>query len=707
MRAVEAEIGWMYETRHSDGRPGRINYTVWSEVFACPECGGEVVFLEEALDSETQGVRKEFPCPSCRATLTKKRLHRLWETVIDPVLGSPVRHTRRRPIFINYSVGGSRYEKAPGEADLALLQRIAALPFPPDFPTDRMMHAPEDVQRWGDNWRAGTANFSHVHHLFLPRPTQAVALISRLVAKVADTRERNILLFFAEQVVWSISILNRYAPSHYSQVSRYMSGLIRVLSQHAECSPWYILEGKLERLSATFQSGYAGVGRAMVSTGSATDLGLPDNCIDYVFTDPPFGDNLAYAELNFILESFHRVFTNAEPEAVVNETQHKGLGDYQALMIRCFAEYHRMLKPGRWMTVVFHNSRNSVWNAIQQALQAVGFVVADVRVLDKRQGSFNQAVAVNSVKQDLVISAYKPSAEFEQRFELTAGTEAGVWEFVRSHLAKLSRFIPLKDRQAEVITERMNYMLFDRMVAYHLTKGSTVPLSAAEFYAGLSQRFDEREGMYFLPDQVAEYMNKRKTVEELRQLQFFVNNEASAIQWLRQQFQKKPQTAKELNPQFMKQLAGWEAHERPLELLQLLEQSFLCYDGTGAVPSQIHSYLSTNFKELRGLGKEDPRLVERARDRWYVPDPNRASDLEKLRERALLREFESYLDPKQKQLRLFRLEAVRAGFHKAWQERDYATILLVAAKLPHSVLSEDGKLMRWYDLARIRTGETT
>ena len=48
----------------------------------------------------------------------------------------------------------------------------------------------------------------------------------------------------------------------------------------------------------------------------------------------------------------------------------------------CFVEYNRVLKPGRWMTVVFHNSRNSVWNAIQEAMLAAGFVVADVRTLD-------------------------------------------------------------------------------------------------------------------------------------------------------------------------------------------------------------------------------------------------------------------------------------------------------------------------------------
>jgi len=88
-----------------------------------------------------------------------------------------------------------------------------------------------------------------------------------------------------------------------------------------------------------------------------------------------------------------------------------------------------------------------------------------------------------------------------------------------------------------------------------------------------------------------------------------------------------------------------------------------------------------------------------------VPDPNKAGDLEKLRERALLREFEEYRESKQKRLKVFRLEAVRAGFKKAWQERDYSTIIAVAGKIPENVLQEDPKLLMWYDQALTRMGE--
>jgi hypothetical protein len=211
-----------------------------------------------------------------------------------------------------------------------------------------------------------------------------------------------------------------------------------------------------------------------------------------------------------------------------------------------------------------------------------------------------------------------------------------------------------------------------------------------------------RDGMYFLPHQVAEYDRRRTTVKELRQLDLFVTDEASAVQWLRQQLQTRPQTFQELQPQFMQQLQAWSKHEKTVELKEILEFNFLRYDGEGPVPTQVHSYLSSNFKELRNLDKEDPQLVGKARARWFVPDPNRLPDLERLRERTLLKEFEDYKSSKQRKLKLFRAEAVRAGFRSCWQDQDYATIVAIAERLPESVLQVDGTLLMYYDNARTR-----
>src|SRR5439155_4663534 len=115
--------------------------------------------------------------------------------------------------------------------------------------------------------------------------------------------------------------------------------------------------------------------------------------------------------------------------------------------------------------------------------QYAGFVIADIRTLDKKQGSFKQVTSASAVKQDLVISAYKPNSGLEERFKLEAGTAEGVWDFVRTHLKQLPVFVA-KDGQAEIIAERQNYLLFDRMVAFHVQRGVTIPFSAAEFYQG-------------------------------------------------------------------------------------------------------------------------------------------------------------------------------------------------------------------------------
>ena len=250
---AEKELGWMYETLHTDGKTiGRINFTVWSEVFNCPNCAGDVVFLEEALDDESKSVRKAFPCPHCNAELTRRRLERGSETAFDAALGRPVTVPKRRPILINYSVGGVVFEKHLDSNDQEILKKIAELGLPQGLPIDRMMHAPDSVPRWGDEWRAGVAAFSHVHHFFLPRAAQSLAFLWRRASNWENVGLRGPLLFFIEQAIMGMSLLNRYAPSHFSQVNRIMSGRIRGFSQHSECSPWYILSGKLGRLATAF-----------------------------------------------------------------------------------------------------------------------------------------------------------------------------------------------------------------------------------------------------------------------------------------------------------------------------------------------------------------------------------------------------------------------------------------------------------------------
>jgi len=706
---LKTEWGWMYETLHTDGKSkGRIHYIVWSDVFICPSCTQDIVFFDAAYSTDTGKVQGEFYCPHCGTTLSKKGLEHSKETYFDPITKRSHKRNKQVPAFISYSVGGKRYEKVPTECDFERLKKIEGLLSSEAFLSHPMMH--KGGENWGAIWRSGYHyGVTHTHHFYTYR--------NFLI--LSKAWEHSTL----PQLRWAITGILNYVNKKQSFTGGGggMPGVLYIASLVQEKNVIEVLERKIRSLLSAFDPDIRKRDCVVSTTQSSGEFEhLNASSIDYIFVDPPFGGNIMYSEGSFLWESWLKVFTNTTPEAIENPVQKKQLVEYQELMTSCFKEFFRILRPGRWMTVEFHNSQNRVWNAIQESLQHVGFVVADVRTLDKKQGSFKQVTSGGAVKQDLVISAYKPNGGLEERFKLTAGTEEGVWDFVRTHLKQLPVFVS-KDGQAEVIAERQNYLLFDRMVAFHVQRGVTVPLSAAEFYAGLAQRFPERDGMYFLPEQVAEYDKRRMKVKEVLQLQLFVTDEASAIQWLKQQLTRKPQTFQELHPQFLKEIGGWQKHEKPLELSELLEQNFLRYDGKGPIPKQIVSWMKQSEK-LRKLIQDElssgratennqeletrnQELLRAAKDRWYVPDPNKAGDLEKLRERALLREFEEYRESKQKRLKVFRLEAVRAGFKKAWQERDYATIIAVARKIPENVLQEDPKLLMWYDQAVTRMGE--
>ncbi|KHO64305.1 DNA methyltransferase [Pseudomonas flexibilis] len=703
LNEVEQELGWMYETLHTDGKTkARIEYTVWSQVYSCPECAGEVNFTEEALDEDSKRVKDEFPCPHCGTTLTKSRLERLYTTKVDPSAGNSIKVPKRAAALIVYLIGKSRYEKKPTVDDLSIIDRIEALPLQSMVPTIEIppMHMTHERARMD------YVGITHIHHFFLPRAAQAMGVLWAKARAHPDPRIRAFLLFFVEQAIWGMSVLARYAPTHFSQVNQYLNGVYYVASQHAECSPWYILEGKLGRLAKTFQAFGARQAGAGITTGSVACLPLASGSIDYIFTDPPFGENIYYADLNFLVESWHRVTTDAQPEAIVDRFKKKGLPEYQHLMQRCFTEYYRVLKPGRWMTVVFSNSKASVWNAIQVALQQAGFVVAEVTALDKVQGSYRQVTSATAVKQDLVISAYKPNGGLEDRFNRDGPTVDSAWDFVQTHLKQLPAVKVTSGYPQELlnIVERDPRRIYDRMASWFIRHGTMVPISTPEFLAELPVRFREMDGMVFLPDQLVEYEKARSRIPQVKQAELFVSDERSAIDWLTNFLLKRPSTRSEIHPEYIPQIGSAKRKGEIIpELDQLLEDNFLRYEGAGDVPSQIHSYLSTNHKDLRGLEKNSPALVAKAKDRWYVPDPNKAQDLEKKREKALLKEFEAYRSFTGRKIKESRLEVLRAGFRAAWAAKDYQTIIGIANKLPEETLQEDEKLLTLYDLALTRT----
>ena len=704
LKTIETETGWMYETRHTDGKTtGTINFMVWSEVFSCPECAGEIVFTEAALDEEENEVSKTFSCQHCGAELTKRSLDRIFETKIDPLTGEQSRITKFVPFLINYNVGRQEFVKTPDQEDVRVLMKILETNIPGSiaprkFPIESMYHGSR-LKPKGYEW---------AHQLYTHRALLVLGFLASHIENVASPDVRRVLYSLVYHQTVNASLRNSYRPGS-TFGNRAITGVYYVSSMPAEASVIALVRGTVKRFKQLCKTPWTEFSKANVaiSTGHAAKLsGIPSGSIDYVFTDPPFGSNIFYADLNIAYENWIGIHSSPSNEAIIDAFKGKGLPEYHVLMRECFAEYCRVLKPGRWMTVVFSNSKASVWNAIQVALQQAGFVVAEVTSLDKVQGSYRQVTSTTAVKQDLVISAYKPNGGLEDRFNRHGPTVDSAWDFVQTHLKQLPSVKVTSGYPQELlnIVERDPRRIYDRMASWFIRHGTMVPISTPEFLAELPVRFREMDGMVFLPDQLVEYEKARSRIPQVKQAELFVSDERSAIDWLTNFLLKRPSTRSEIHPEYIPQIGSAKRKGEIIpELDQLLEDNFLRYDGTGEVPSQIHSYLSTNHKDLRGLEKNSPALVAKAKDRWYVPDPNKAQDLEKKREKALLKEFDVYRLFTGRKIKESRLEVLRAGFRAAWASKDYATIISIANKLPEETLQEDEKLLTLYDLALTRT----
>ena len=412
-------------------------------------------------------------------------------------------------------------------------------------------------------------------------------------------------------------------------------------------------------------------GNAIVSINSATELhSLSDASIDYIFTDPPFGANIMYSELSCIWESWIKVMTNTKEEAIINNVQQKSLFEYQTLMNRSFQEYYRVLKPGKWITIEFSNTSASVWNSIQNALQGVGFIVVNVAALDKKQGSFKAVTTTTAVKQDLVITCYKPSKELTFKLEDSLDKSANAMDFIEELLVHL----PIhqeKDNSTTAVVERSPKILYDRLISYYVRHGYAIPMDAQEFQKSLRERFIERDGMFFTASQALEYEDKKSKTTGIVPMALFIGSEAEGIEWLKRELET-PQTYSELQPEWMKNMTPTKKGDILPELSEILEDNF----------------------------------IRDADGKWRKPDAEKAADMEIMRGRKMMKEYNMYLEqaqkPKARRMRDTRLEVLRYGFKECYKQKDYQAIITVGDHIQESLLQEDEILLQYYDIATSR-----
>lgn len=644
---VEQELGWMYETE-VNGKKAKINYTIWSDVFICPSCGNEITLWNESVDLDNNIIKDKFSCPHCGFECSKKNMEKAWESSYDNILGQVVNMNKKVPVRVNYTLG-KRSEKDISEYDKELINSI-------DYNSDKKYPTRKFIEGYNTSQPIKSNGVTYSHQFFSKRNLIFLSRIYELII------EKGL------PMSWLTSTLQRTTKGYKFTLDRkfgILTGTLYIPSLNVELNPVNILRRKIGDYVAT---SYNQRGNSVISLLSATNLGvINDSSIDYMFIDPPFGANIMYSELSSVWEGWLKVTTNNKEEAIVNEYQHKTLFEYQQLMNRSLREFYRILKPGKWLTMEFSNTSASVWNSIQNALQGVGFIVANVAALDKKQGSFKAVTTTTAVKQDLVITCYKPSNELTDKFLQTGGTKENVWDFIDEHLLHLPVHLEKGNATTSVI-ERSPKILFDRLISYYVQKGYAIPLDAQEFQQGLHERYAERDGMFFTATQAVEYEEKKLKAPVFVPMGIMVSDEANGIEWLKNELRNNPQTRQNIFTNWTKAIAGVRKGDVIPELDTLLEENFIQNeDGT-----------------------------------WRLANVNDDVDLEKLRTKALLKEFKLYLEICRKprgKLKDVRVEAVRAGFKQCYSDKNFADIILVGDRIPQNLLTEDEVLLQYYDIA--------
>jgi hypothetical protein len=553
--AVQEEFGWLYGTTCDRcGGPATIQYTIWSDVLECARCRAELVLWDVAVDHESGEMRSRFTCPRCGKEQTKRE----------------ARWLRSVPVVTNYECHGGcrpkRSEHPTTEAEKRRIAEIEAAEIPYWYPT-----TPFD-ESW-EMWRGvhRDRGITNVSHFYTRRNLWALARYWREINQVSNPRIANALRFVFTSVCAKLaSILSNVSlrgPGNINLAGQ-LPGTMYVPSLIAERHIQILMETKLKAFLGYVEavSFYFPLDGTFSKAGSATDLEeIPTATVDYIFTDPPFGSNIFYADVNLLWEAWLGQFTDQSQEAVVHVKQRdkNTLADYARLMTDAFREMYRVLKPGRWASVVFHNSDDRIWQVILDAAEAAGFELAEINSFDKGQLSFKGKRGAKGIERvtnkDIVLNLRKPRPGEVPTPNGRSYADQQEVRIVEAIAAFLEKNPPPQERTLQGL---WNHAL------YGMLRDGTVTLSMAEVEALLPHYFKQVDGRW--------YLRGEAVIEG--GLGLIVRDEASAIAWLSGVLRNEPQTTGDLIPQ-------WRVVTREVSLSktldQILEENFWRDERTG------------------------------------------------------------------------------------------------------------------------------
>jgi len=262
-------------------------------------------------------------------------------------------------------------DKSFSKDDEKKFEEIEEMEIPYWYPTNKLV--------W--NSRVNVHKGMKVSDLFSKRNLIALSIILHEIENIEDESIRNLMKFTFSSALPQASKLLVYTEG--SGPSWKVRGYW-IPNKRWEMNAWRffenryhaILRGKKEsnaNISDFFKEGET----AWIFTQSAIDLSnIPTSSVDYVFTDPPYGDSVPYLELNYLYASWLKFNIKFEDEIIISDSplrKDKNFEMYYKMLAHAFRELYRVLKPNRWMTVTFHNTDIKIYNAIIRAVVLAGF----------------------------------------------------------------------------------------------------------------------------------------------------------------------------------------------------------------------------------------------------------------------------------------------------------------------------------------------
>jgi len=126
--------------------------------------------------------------------------------------------------------------------------------------------------------------------------------------------------------------------------------------------------------------------------------------VDYLITDPPYGDTIQYSELSYIWNCWLEKEFDIEKEVIINPVQNKGLNEYSIQLASFIGEVRRVLKKDAYFTLAFQNKDLEIWVSLAELIRDSGMELVDISSYDTFGSPYNKNWAKFSPKSDFYVT---------------------------------------------------------------------------------------------------------------------------------------------------------------------------------------------------------------------------------------------------------------------------------------------------------------